>query len=102
MTDRRTFLKALAASGAVTLLPDAALFGQTPVTKLNVPGGAIDVHHHFQPPGQTAGARPWTPELTLAQMEKFNISVAVRKRSQGFRAAEWTRPCWAIRRAMWR
>jgi len=39
MTDRRAFLKALAATGAVTMLPDAALFGQTSVTKLNVPGG---------------------------------------------------------------
>jgi hypothetical protein len=55
MTDRRTFLKALAASGAVTLLPDAAVFGQSPAAKLNVPGGAIDVHHHFQPPGMSAG-----------------------------------------------
>jgi len=82
MTDRRTFLKALAASGAVTLLPDAALFGQSPVTKLNVPGGAIDVHHHFQPPGMSAGTRPWTLELTLAQMEKFNIGVSILSMTQ--------------------
>jgi hypothetical protein len=82
MTDRRTFLKALAASGAVTLLPDTAVFGRRPVTKLNVPGGAIDVHHHFQPPGMSAGNRPWTPELTLAQMEKFNIGVSMLSMTQ--------------------
>ena len=47
-----------------------------------MPGGAIDVHHHFLPPGQTAGARPWTPELTLAQMEKFNIGVSILSMTQ--------------------
>jgi len=81
VTDRRTFLKALAAAGAVSVLPDARLFGQAN-TRLNVPGGAIDVHHHFAPPGQTAANRPWTPELTLAQMEKFNISVAILSMTQ--------------------
>ena len=65
MIDRRTLLKGLAAAGAVSLLPDASVFAQG-TTRLNVPGGAIDVHHHFMPPGQSAGARPWTPELTLA------------------------------------
>src|SRR3954463_9753578 len=82
MTDRRTFLKALAATGAITLLPDTDIFGQTVPSKLNVPGGAIDVHHHFMPPGQTAGARPWTPELTLSQMEKFNIAVSILSMTQ--------------------
>src|ERR1051325_2481351 len=76
MTDRRTFLKALAATGAITCLPDPSLFAQAPAVKLNVPGGAIDVHHHFQAPGMTSN-RPWSPELTLSQMEKFNIGVAI-------------------------
>jgi predicted TIM-barrel fold metal-dependent hydrolase len=83
MTDRRTFLKALAATGAVSLLPDSTLFGQS-TTRLNVPGGAIDVHHHFNPPGQAGGGgrRPWSLELTLEQMDKFNISVAILSMTQ--------------------
>jgi len=81
MIDRRTFLRGLAASGAVSLLPDATSFGQSTM-RLNVPGGAIDVHHHFMPPGQSAGARPWTPELTLGQMEKFNIGVSILSMTQ--------------------
>ncbi len=81
MTDRRTFLKALAATGAVSLLPDAALFGQSN-TRLNVPGGAIDVHHHFAPPGVPAARNPWSPELSLAQMEKFNIGLSILSMTQ--------------------
>jgi predicted TIM-barrel fold metal-dependent hydrolase len=83
MTDRRTFLKALAATGAVSLLPDSTLFGQS-TTRLNVPGGAIDVHHHFNPPGQAGGGgrRPWSLELTLEQMDKFNISVVILSMTQ--------------------
>src|SRR6266550_6735776 len=83
MTDRRTFLKALAATGAVSLLPDSTLFGQS-TTRLNVPGGAIDVHHHFNPPGQAGGGgrRPWSLDLTLEQMDKFNITVAILSMTQ--------------------
>ena len=82
MTDRRTFLKALAATGAVSMLPDARLFGQAPV-RLNAPGGAIDVHHHFVPPGRPpAGNRPWTLQLTIDQMGKFNIGTSILSMTQ--------------------
>ena len=81
MTDRRTFLKAIAATGAVSLLPEAALFGQSN-SRLNVPGGAIDVHHHFAPPGVPAARNPWSPELSLAQMEKFNIGLSILSMTQ--------------------
>jgi predicted TIM-barrel fold metal-dependent hydrolase len=81
MNDRRMFLKTLAATGAAALLPDPRLFGQG-VVKLNVPGGAIDVHHHFVPPGQSVGARRWTVEGSLEQMEKFGIGVAILSMTQ--------------------
>jgi len=68
MTDRRLFLKTLAAAGAASLVPEFNVFGQT-VNKLNVRGGAIDVHHHFNAPGQSAGPKPWTVQNTLDQME---------------------------------
>ena len=56
MTNRRRFLEALAAAGAVSLAPSSAIFGQERAVKLNVRGGAIDVHHHFVPPGGTTPA----------------------------------------------
>ena len=52
------------------------LAGQERVNRLNVRGGAIDVHHHFLPPGVTGNNR-WTLEGTLAQMEKFGIAVSI-------------------------
>ena len=76
MSDRRLFLKTLAAAGAASLVPDFSVFGQT-VNKLNVRGGAIDVHHHFNAAGQSTGPRPWTIQNTLDQMEKFGIGVAI-------------------------
>jgi predicted TIM-barrel fold metal-dependent hydrolase len=81
MPNRRAFLKTLAATGAVALVPQT-LGGQEQVVKLNVRGGAIDVHHHYVPPGLPPGNRPWSPELALAQMEKFGIGVAILSASQ--------------------
>ena len=81
---RRDFLKALAATGFYA----STVFTQEKVNKVNVRGGAIDVHHHHQPPalGPGAGGRggrgPWTPEKTLEQMDKFGISVAVLSMTQ--------------------
>jgi hypothetical protein len=51
------------------------------MVKLNVRGGAIDVHHHFVLPGGTAN-RPWSPEMSLEQMDKFGIGVAILSRTQ--------------------
>ena len=81
MTDRRAFLKALGAAGAASVLPAAGLFGQERVVKVNVKGGAIDVHHHFVPPGGTTN-RPWSAEMSLAQMDKFGIGVAILSMTQ--------------------
>ena len=82
MSNRREFLKTLTAAGAASLVPFGDLFGQERVVKLNVKGGAIDVHHHFQAPGTAAGGRPWSVELSLQQMEKFGIGVAILSMSQ--------------------
>ena len=81
MNDRRTFLKTLAAAGTAGFMP-RTLRGQSNVVRLNVRGGAIDVHHHFQGPGMSAGNRPWTPERSLEQMEKFGIGVAILSMTQ--------------------
>jgi hypothetical protein len=77
MRDRRAFLKTLAAAGAASMVPGGAIFGQEPVNRVNVRGGAIDVHHHFPAPGAAPGARQWTPQASLDQMEKFGIAVAI-------------------------
>src|SRR5690349_20278086 len=81
MTNRRQFLETLAAAGAASLVPSSHLFGQGRVAKLNVRGGAIDVHHHFVPPGGTTN-RPWSPQLSLEQMDKFGIGVAILSMTQ--------------------
>ena len=82
MNDRRTFLKTLAAAGAASVVPFGDAFAQNGVIRLpNVPGGAIDVHHHFLGPGMTTN-RPWSAELSLEQMDKFGIGVAILSMTQ--------------------
>lgn len=75
---RRAVLKALAGAGLA--LSRRELAGQF-VNKSTAKGGRIDVHHHHQPPALRAGAggrgRVWTPELSLEEMDKFDIAVAM-------------------------
>src|ERR1700686_4576702 len=89
---RRNVLKALGAAGAATALAGNGLFGQF-VNKSTDKGGRIDLHHHHVPPGLGAfggagrggfgGDRfPWTPEKTLAQMDKFDIAVSMLSMTQ--------------------
>src|ERR1700730_18517169 len=89
---RRNVLKALGAAGAAAALPGSGLFGQF-VNKSTAKGGRIDLHHHHVPPGLGAfggagrggfgGDRfPWTPEKTLAQMDKFDIAVSMLSMTQ--------------------
>jgi predicted TIM-barrel fold metal-dependent hydrolase len=81
MAGRRAFLKTLAAAGAASALPAHGLFGQERAVKLNVRGGAIDVHHHFLAPGMTTN-RPWSVDMSLEQMDKFGIGVAILSMTQ--------------------
>jgi predicted TIM-barrel fold metal-dependent hydrolase len=81
VSNRRMFLQTLAAAGVGALAPSSRLFAQERVVRLNARGGAIDVHHHFQPPGGTSN-RPWSPQLSLESMEKFNIGVAILSMTQ--------------------
>src|SRR4051794_25181557 len=81
MTGRRQFLKTFGAVSVASLAPASGLLAQERVVRLNVRGGAIDVHHHFQPPGGT-GNRPWSPQLSLESMDKFNIGVAILSMTQ--------------------
>jgi predicted TIM-barrel fold metal-dependent hydrolase len=82
MRDRRTFLKSLAAAGTAAMAPAGNLLSQESSYKLNVRGGAIDVHHHFVPPGHAAGPRPWSLQASLDQMERFGIGVAILSMTQ--------------------
>jgi predicted TIM-barrel fold metal-dependent hydrolase len=79
MTNRRRFLTALAA--LASLAPSPRVFGQSRSVRLDVRGGAIDVHHHFVPPGGATN-RPWSPQLSLEQMDKFGIGVAILSMTQ--------------------
>ncbi len=82
MSDRRTFLKMMAAAGAVSLAPGGA-FSQDRVVKLSTKGGVIDVHHHFSAPGGIiAGGQPWSADQALSQMDKFGIAVSILSMTQ--------------------
>ena len=81
MTNRRRFIAALAAAGAVSLAAPSRVFGQQRSVKLRVRGGAIDVHHHFVPP-DGATNRPWSPQMSLEQMDEFGIAVAILSMTQ--------------------
>jgi predicted TIM-barrel fold metal-dependent hydrolase len=93
---RRNVLKALGVAGAAAALPGSGLFAQY-VNKSTAKGGRIDLHHHHVPPqlggfggaggrggrGGFGGDRfPWTPEKTLAQMDKFDIAVSMLSMTQ--------------------
>src|SRR3989442_13694436 len=56
MTDRREFLKALAAAGVCVMAPDNELFAQQGQYKPTAKGGCVDVHHHLSPPGFGGGS----------------------------------------------
>jgi predicted TIM-barrel fold metal-dependent hydrolase len=85
MTNRRRFLTGLAALGTISLAPTQRVIGQERGVKLNVRGGAIDVHHHFVPPGGTTN-RPWSPQLSLEQMDKVLLYNGTEKGRAAVRA----------------
>jgi predicted TIM-barrel fold metal-dependent hydrolase len=84
---RRDALKTLAMTGtAIATLSSKHLFGQQ-VNKSTAKGGRIDVHHHHAPPALQvgpgrAGRAPWTPELSLQMMDKFDIAVSILSMTQ--------------------
>ena len=71
------------------MIPGREMFGQF-VNKSTAKGGRIDVHHHHAPPALQTGTPgrgrggygPWTPELSLEMMEKFDIAVAMLSMTQ--------------------
>jgi len=93
MTTRRRFLGALAAAGAASLTPLSDVFGQSRVMKLNVRGGAIDVHHHFIPPfwfeevkeriARQGGGRivpnwlGWSEQRALERMDETGVATVI-------------------------
>ena len=84
ITSRRKLLKNLAMAAAAAALPQADLLSQF-VNKSTAKGGRIDVHHHHIPPpllarlpaGDRGRFGSWTPELSIEQMDKFDIAVAI-------------------------
>ena len=90
---RRGVLKSLGVAGAVgaagAMLSSRDLFAQK-INKSTAKGGRIDVHHHHSPPALRTGPGgrgrggygPWTPELSLKMMEKFDIAVAMLSMTQ--------------------
>jgi 6-methylsalicylate decarboxylase len=111
---RREILRALGV-GAAAIPAMGELFAQaanSKVNKLTAIGGAIDVHHHHQPPGLGgrggtggrggagaggAGGGPaaaanagggrggrtqWTPEYSIEQMDKFGIATSILSMTQ--------------------
>ena len=90
---RRELLTALAAAGAAGIPFVSRLHAQAngaKVNKLTAKGGAIDVHHHHQPPGlggrggggRGRGGVQWSPSLSLEQMDKFGIATALLSMTQ--------------------
>jgi 6-methylsalicylate decarboxylase len=71
---RRELLESLAALGAGALLPAGCLIGQTNPAKR----GRVDVHHHMLPPFQpNFASRHWSPDVSLAAMDKFGTETAI-------------------------
>ena len=60
------------------------------VNKSTAKGGRIDVHHHHSPPALRTGPQgpgrggygPWTPELSLQMMDKYDIAVSMLSMTQ--------------------
>lgn len=81
---RRDFLAKLATLGAAALLPNE-LMAQHVGHHAGVMPYRIDVHHHIVPPAylaeiaaRRAGANmSWTPELSIAEMDKSGIEKSV-------------------------
>jgi len=88
---RREFLASVAAVTASALLPGSRLPALTP--RLGSKPELIDVHHHILPPVYLALARDriiaqgqgylpatvlqWTPDTTLAEMDRMGVSTAI-------------------------
>ncbi len=88
---RREFLATVAAFGITAVTPARTLIAQT--TAVSAKPGIIDVHHHIVPPFYLAENRDrivaagggrinpaylsWTPEQTLAAMDKNDVATAV-------------------------
>ena len=88
---RREFLTTLAAFGLASVAPAGKLFAQADASSTK--RGLIDVHHHVVPPFFIAENRDqiiaagggrmnpaylnWTPEQSLATMDKYGVEIAV-------------------------
>ena len=89
---RREFLTGLAAAGAAATMGSGVAFGQAKTGAKPKHHGVIDVHHHFWAPEYLKaqrdwegarhlppypGMNEWTPEVSLAEMDKAGVQTAV-------------------------
>ena len=80
---RRRFLKTLAAAGMGAILPATGLIAQITGPAATAKRRRIDVHHHMVPPEAVKRRSGlwrswnWTPDISLAQMEKYDIASAI-------------------------
>ena len=80
-SDRRDFLKSMAALGAGAALPLGNIFAQAPGGRSD----RIDIHGHMTPPivletmgvAELGDFAKWTPEIALAEMDKNGIATAI-------------------------
>jgi predicted TIM-barrel fold metal-dependent hydrolase len=93
-TDRRHFIKSVAAAGAASLL--AGVRSSFALQGSGAPPRIIDVHHHYASPGYIASLaarkvgnnldrfKGDTPEKHLAEMDKAGVAVAMLSQYSGF------------------
>ena len=85
---RRSLLKAFAAAGAGAMFPFGVSRAQHASRTPRAKAGAIDVHHHMQPPAYLKAMekemastgfkpRPWTPEVSLEMMDQHGVATAM-------------------------
>jgi predicted TIM-barrel fold metal-dependent hydrolase len=94
-TERRQFLKGLAAAGAAALLPGSGILAARQGTG-RPSSRIIDVHHHYASPGYIASLatrnvgnnldrfKGDTPEKHLAEMDKAGVAAAMLAQYSGF------------------
>jgi predicted TIM-barrel fold metal-dependent hydrolase len=85
---RRKFLKSLALTGAVAIMPGRELLAQNTSAVAGATPGRIDVHHHMFPPFYVKAMedelrasgftdRHWTPAVSIDIMDKHGIATAM-------------------------
>lgn len=78
---RREFLRTLAVTGAVAMLPAGESIAEAAPPSVNLKTGRIDVHHHALSPNfmKASGGGAswhWSPAVSIEQMDKYGIATS--------------------------